>query len=81
MPWSDRDGTPYIIARILEFVSAGNAHKKGTNSRHVAKNELHVRLSLYYRPSDVSCLLRPSLPRTHLRLPPPTHPPAHPPPR
>ncbi|CAK9782337.1 hypothetical protein CC85DRAFT_282380 [Cutaneotrichosporon oleaginosum] len=54
MPWSDRDGSPYIIARILEFVSAGNAHKKGTNSRHVAKNELHVRLSLYYRPSDIS---------------------------
>ncbi|GMK59807.1 hypothetical protein CspeluHIS016_0900240 [Cutaneotrichosporon spelunceum] len=54
MPWSDRDGTPYIIARILEFVSAGNAHKRGTNSRHVAKNELHVRLSIYYRPGDIS---------------------------
>lgn len=52
--WILTVGTPYIIARVLEFVSAAQAHKKGTNSRHVAKNELHARLSLYYRPSDVS---------------------------
>ncbi|WWD07955.1 hypothetical protein V865_006064 [Kwoniella europaea PYCC6329] len=56
LPWSERDGTPYNIARIIEFLPPNTSPKKG--SRAVGSgSELMVRLSLYYRPPDVS--LRP----------------------
>ncbi|KAK7056506.1 putative PHD type zinc finger protein with BAH domain-containing protein [Paramarasmius palmivorus] len=46
-PWSIRDGTPYSIARIMEFLRPEN----------ISSEEYHytrVRLAWYYRPSDVS---------------------------
>ncbi|WWC87223.1 uncharacterized protein L201_002111 [Kwoniella dendrophila CBS 6074] len=56
LPWSERDGTPYNIARIIEFLPPNTSPKKG--SRAVSSgSEIMVRLSLYYRPPDVS--LRP----------------------
>ncbi|KAL1409778.1 putative PHD type zinc finger protein with BAH domain-containing protein [Vanrija albida] len=51
LPWSDRDGTPYNIARILEFVPPANKDHRKAARGHA--NELHVRLAIYYRPSDV----------------------------
>ncbi|OCF76650.1 hypothetical protein I204_02349 [Kwoniella mangroviensis CBS 8886] len=51
-----QNGTPYNIARIIEFLPPNTSPKKG--SRAVGSgSELMVRLSLYYRPPDVS--LRP----------------------
>jgi hypothetical protein len=41
-----------MIARIIEFLPANTAPKKGT--RPSQANDMQVRLSLYYRPSDVS---------------------------
>ncbi|WRT65032.1 uncharacterized protein IL334_001974 [Kwoniella shivajii] len=56
LPWSERDGTPYNIARIIEFLPPHTTPKKG--SRVVSSgSEIMVRLSLYYRPPDIS--LRP----------------------
>ncbi|OCF37587.1 hypothetical protein I316_00713 [Kwoniella heveanensis BCC8398] len=52
LPWSDRDGTPYNIARIIEFLPPHTTPKKG--SRVAPSSEVMVRLSLYYRPADVS---------------------------
>ncbi|WVF70081.1 hypothetical protein IAT40_004868 [Kwoniella sp. CBS 6097] len=52
LPWSDRDGTPYNIARIIEFLPPHTTPKKG--SRVTPSSEVMVRLSLYYRPADVS---------------------------
>ncbi|KAL7424387.1 putative PHD type zinc finger protein with BAH domain-containing protein [Cryptotrichosporon argae] len=49
-PWSDRDGTPYTIARIIEFLPGSSTPKKGVRQ----SADLRVRLSLYYRPSDIS---------------------------
>lgn len=48
-----------MIARIIEFLPPNAAHKKGMRSTQTAAalaqaNEVHVRVSLYYRPSDVS---------------------------
>ncbi|KAK4688923.1 hypothetical protein P7C73_g1187, partial [Tremellales sp. Uapishka_1] len=51
-PWSDRDGTPYIVARIIEFLPPLATPRKG--SRRPPSTELQVRLSLFYRPSDIS---------------------------
>jgi hypothetical protein len=53
--WSIRDGTPYSVARIMEFLPA-----EGTPSSHKGKGKepasvyTRVRLAWYYRPSDVS---------------------------
>ncbi|WVQ84001.1 hypothetical protein IAT38_006146 [Cryptococcus sp. DSM 104549] len=52
LPWSDRDGTPYNIARIIEFLPPHTTPKKG--SRVAPSSDIMVRLSLYYRPSDIS---------------------------
>lgn len=52
LPWSDRDGTPYNIARIIEFLPPHTSPKKG--SRVAPSSDVMVRLSLYYRPSDIS---------------------------
>ncbi|TYJ52428.1 hypothetical protein B9479_006969 [Cryptococcus floricola] len=51
LPWSDRDGTPYNIARIIEFLPSSHS-KKGT--RATGSSDGLVRLSLYYRPADIS---------------------------
>ncbi|ODN75351.1 hypothetical protein L202_06527 [Cryptococcus amylolentus CBS 6039] len=51
LPWSDRDGTPYNIARIIEFLPSSHS-KKGT--RATGSSDSLVRLSLYYRPADIS---------------------------
>ncbi|WWC59192.1 uncharacterized protein I303_101741 [Kwoniella dejecticola CBS 10117] len=56
LPWSERDGTPYNIARIIEFLPPHTSPKKGSRFQNLG-SELMVRLSLYYRPPDVS--LRP----------------------
>ncbi|KAN0109125.1 hypothetical protein V8E52_009647 [Russula decolorans] len=53
--WSIRDGTPYSVARIMEFLPAEDvqpSHKgKG---KEPAPVYTRVRLAWYYRPSDVS---------------------------
>ena len=46
-----KTGTPYIVARIIEFLQPLTTPKK---SSRLGPSELSVRLSLYYRPSDVS---------------------------
>ncbi|WVQ76766.1 hypothetical protein IAR50_006440 [Cryptococcus sp. DSM 104548] len=51
LPWSDRDGTPYNIARIIEFLPPSHM-KKG--ARVMDASASLVRLSLYYRPADIS---------------------------
>ncbi|PPQ98048.1 hypothetical protein CVT26_003043 [Gymnopilus dilepis] len=49
--WDSRDGTPYSVARIMQFLPPEDA-PKGEDG----KNYLYtrVRLAWYYRPSDVS---------------------------
>lgn len=51
--WSVRDGTPYSIARIMEFLPAPGVPTFNANGR---RNEpwTRVRLAWYYRPGDVS---------------------------
>ncbi|KAM5536579.1 hypothetical protein V8D89_009674 [Ganoderma adspersum] len=51
--WGVRDGTPYSIARIMEFLPAQGTP---TFDRAGGRNEpiTRVRLAWYYRPSDVS---------------------------
>ncbi|KAG9313136.1 hypothetical protein JVU11DRAFT_6586 [Chiua virens] len=50
-PWSVRDGTPYSVARIMEFLPPeGTAKGKGKGKESYTR----VRLAWYYRPSDVS---------------------------
>ena len=51
--WGVRDGTPYSIARIMEFLPAQGTP---TLDKHGRRNEpiTRVRLAWYYRPSDVS---------------------------
>ncbi|KAI0287346.1 hypothetical protein BC826DRAFT_917324 [Russula brevipes] len=53
--WSIRDGTPYSVARIMEFLSAEVAQPlhKG-KGKEPAPVYTRVRLAWYYRPSDVS---------------------------
>ncbi|RDX51269.1 hypothetical protein OH76DRAFT_1505916 [Lentinus brumalis] len=51
--WGVRDGTPYSIARIMEFLPALGTptfDKDGNRSEPITR----VRLAWYYRPSDVS---------------------------
>ncbi|KAI0259433.1 hypothetical protein BC834DRAFT_833552 [Gloeopeniophorella convolvens] len=48
--WSIRDGTPYSVARIMEFLPAENTNP----SKDAAPLYTRVRLAWYYRPSDVS---------------------------
>lgn len=45
-------GTPYTVCRIIEFLPPITTPRKGAASQRSA-NELQVKLSLYYRPSDV----------------------------
>jgi len=49
--WSVRDGTPYSVARIMQFLPPEDAPRG-----EEGKNYLYtrVRLAWYYRPSDVS---------------------------
>ncbi|KAF8806889.1 hypothetical protein BYT27DRAFT_7190581 [Phlegmacium glaucopus] len=49
--WDTRDGTPYSVARIMQFLPPEDAPKG-----EEGKNYLYtrVRLAWYYRPSDVS---------------------------
>ncbi|EDR14493.1 uncharacterized protein LACBIDRAFT_244290 [Laccaria bicolor S238N-H82] len=49
--WDTRDGTPYSVARIMQFLPPADAPKG-----EEGKNYLYtrVRLAWYYRPSDVS---------------------------
>ena len=49
--WSQRDGTPYSVARIMEFLPpAGTETGKGKGKETYTR----VRLAWYYRPADVS---------------------------
>ncbi|TBU61777.1 hypothetical protein BD310DRAFT_919862 [Dichomitus squalens] len=51
--WGVRDGTPYSIARIMEFLPAQGTptfDKSGKRNEPITR----VRLAWYYRPSDVS---------------------------
>jgi len=50
--WAARDGTPYSIARIMEFLPAEGT-PKGTTGKDSAFWS-RVRLAWYYRPGDVS---------------------------
>lgn len=50
-PWSVRDGTPYSIARIMEFLPPEGAGKGKGKGKEIYTR---VRLAWYYRPSDVS---------------------------
>ncbi|EJC99959.1 uncharacterized protein FOMMEDRAFT_159536 [Fomitiporia mediterranea MF3/22] len=64
--WSIRDGTPYSVARIMEFLppedksaSVGSSSSTNNNGLKVQKGKgretyTRVRLAWYYRPSDVS---------------------------
>ncbi|KAI0730597.1 hypothetical protein C8Q76DRAFT_832983 [Earliella scabrosa] len=51
--WSVRDGTPYSIGRIMEFLPAQGTPTFDKNGRR-NKPITRVRLAWYYRPSDVS---------------------------
>ncbi|KZP17574.1 hypothetical protein FIBSPDRAFT_957028 [Athelia psychrophila] len=49
--WSQRDGTPYSVARIMEFLPpAGTETGKGKGKETYTR----ARLAWYYRPTDVS---------------------------
>lgn len=49
--WSQRDGTPYSVARIMEFLPPEGTEKgKGKGKETYTR----VRLAWYYRPADVS---------------------------
>ncbi|KIJ55283.1 hypothetical protein M422DRAFT_57796 [Sphaerobolus stellatus SS14] len=50
--WAVRDGTPYSIARIMEFLT-DDGTTRGTRAR-TKEAFTKVRLAWYYRPSDVS---------------------------
>ncbi|KAF7309944.1 Zinc finger protein 1 [Mycena indigotica] len=50
-PWAVRDGTPYSVARIMEFLPPEDA-PKGPEGKLCFYSR--VRLAWYYRPSDVS---------------------------
>ncbi|KAJ8589556.1 hypothetical protein M405DRAFT_933391 [Rhizopogon salebrosus TDB-379] len=50
-PWSVRDGTPYSVARIMEFLPPEGASKGKGKGKEIYTR---VRLAWYYRPSDVS---------------------------
>lgn len=55
--WSIRDGTPYSIARVMEFLPPENSKNNATSSKAKGKSKeayTRVRLAWYYRPSDVS---------------------------
>lgn len=60
--WTVRDGTPYSIARIMEFLPPENKTIKGSSSslsvstvKGKSKETFtRARLAWYYRPSDVS---------------------------
>ncbi|KII85994.1 hypothetical protein PLICRDRAFT_56467 [Plicaturopsis crispa FD-325 SS-3] len=49
--WEIRDGTPYSVARIMEFLGPEGAPKGNGKGK---ENYTRVRLAWYYRPSDVS---------------------------
>jgi hypothetical protein len=49
--WSVRDGTPYSIARIMQFLPPEDAPKGPEGENYLYTR---VRLAWYYRPSDVS---------------------------
>ncbi|XP_006461741.1 hypothetical protein AGABI2DRAFT_205606 [Agaricus bisporus var. bisporus H97] len=49
--WEARDGTPYSIARIMEFLPPEDAPKGPENKKF---HYTRVRLAWYYRPGDVS---------------------------
>ena len=49
--WDTRDGTPYSVARIMQFLPPEDA-PKGEEGRNYLYTR--VRLAWYYRPSDVS---------------------------
>ncbi|KLO07425.1 hypothetical protein SCHPADRAFT_945298 [Schizopora paradoxa] len=58
-PWSIRDGTPYSVARIMEFLPPEDKRPRGTVKIDKGKGKskeafTRVRLAWYYRPSDVS---------------------------
>ncbi|CAK5267753.1 unnamed protein product [Mycena citricolor] len=50
-PWAVRDGTPYSVARIMEFLPPEDT-PKGADGQYYLYSR--VRLAWYYRPSDVS---------------------------
>lgn len=54
--WVIRDGTPYSIARIMEFLPGEDpTPKENTKTRSSTKEPwTRVRVAWYYRPSDVS---------------------------
>ncbi|KAJ7504211.1 hypothetical protein B0H11DRAFT_2154460 [Mycena galericulata] len=49
--WAVRDGTPYSVARIMEFLPPEDAPKGAEGKLYFYSR---VRLAWYYRPSDVS---------------------------
>ncbi|KAF8202404.1 PHD-zinc-finger like domain-containing protein [Pholiota molesta] len=49
--WDSRDGTPYSVARIMEFLPPEDAPKGEESKKY---HYTRVRLAWYYRPSDVS---------------------------
>ncbi|KAI0318770.1 hypothetical protein OF83DRAFT_1163302 [Amylostereum chailletii] len=58
--WAARDGTPYSVARIMEFLPPEGTARGAPVASAKGKNKLEVprytraRLAWYYRPSDVS---------------------------
>jgi hypothetical protein len=51
--WSVRDGTPYSVGRIMEFLQPEGKDKAKVQKNHDTYFD-RVRLAWYYRPSDVS---------------------------
>lgn len=49
--WEARDGTPYSVARIMQFLHPEDAPKGEESKKYLYTR---VRLAWYYRPSDVS---------------------------
>ncbi|KAG8770502.1 hypothetical protein FRC12_004223, partial [Ceratobasidium sp. 428] len=50
-PWPHRDGIPYNIARIMEFLPDEGTTRSRGKSRELFTR---VRLAWYYRPSDLN---------------------------
>lgn len=53
-PWSAREGTPYSIARVMEFLPPEKTGKETKGKLREREKYNRARLAWYYRPMDVS---------------------------
>ncbi|GAA5923198.1 hypothetical protein JCM1841_005926 [Sporobolomyces salmonicolor] len=59
-PWDDRDGEPYLIARVLEILQPSKpatdaaSSSSATSSAYPSTSELRVRVAYYFRTRDIT---------------------------